>query len=186
VLSLVAVFAVVAGVFCTGGAKTEAPKTEKPAVTANVPEGWPAEAFAALTKGEVETYVKVLPGVVAALKKASFKPVESEPTDLVKDMSATIEAMKPVAGVEDALKAGNMTWDAFRVTTFKVMATSNSMALGMVEAMVQDTTSAEAKAMKEMIAKAKVVFEQVPKANQEIFFANLDQLKALDELGQSE
>jgi hypothetical protein len=176
----VAAFAIVAGVFC-GGKKTEAPKAATP-VVANLPAGWPAEAFGELTKAEVDAYGKVLPSVTAALKAGGFKPVASTPPDMVADMGATIEAMKPVAGVEDALKAGNMAWDAFRITTYKVMAANNAMTMGLAEAMMKDMKGAEADAAKAEIAKAKLVFDQVPKANQEMIFTAMDQLKPLDDL----
>ena len=144
VLVFVAAFAIVAGVFC-GGKKTEAPKAATP-VVANLPAGWPAEAFGELTKAEVDAYGKVLPSVTAALK------------------------------------AGNMAWDAFRITTYKVMAANNAMTMGLAEAMMKDMKGAEADAAKAEIAKAKLVFDQVPKANQEMIFTAMDQLKPLDEL----
>jgi hypothetical protein len=171
----------VAGTFCGGGSKTEAPKPATPTAQ-NVPAGWPPEAFAEMTKAEMDGYSKVLPAVAAALKKAGFRPVQSTPPDLVKDMGTTIEGMKTAAGVEDALKAGNMTWDAFRITTYKVMAANNAMAMGMAEAMVKDVQGAEGEAARAEIAKAKTVFDQVPKTNQTMIFTYMDQLKPLDEL----
>ena len=57
---------------------------------ANLPAGWPTGTFSELTKPELDAYAKVLPNVVAEMKKASFKPVQSNPPDLVKDMGATI------------------------------------------------------------------------------------------------
>ncbi len=186
-LSLLVAFVLVAGTFC-GGGKSEATKPDaaKPAeqavAAANVPAGWPAEAFAALTKAEVDAYGKALPAVAAALKAGGFKPVESSPADLVADMGATIEAMKGVAGVEAALKAGNMTWDAFRVTTYKVLAANNATVIGMAEAMVKDMQGAEGDAARAAVAKAKTVFEQVPKANKDMIFTAMDQLKPLDDV----
>lgn len=182
-LFLMAALMLVAGTFCGGGEKPAATTETAPApAVANLPEGWPAEAFAVLTKAEVDAYAKVLPNVVAALQKAGFKPVASATPDLVKDMGATIESMKPVAGVEDALKTGNMTWESFRNTTYKVMAANNAMAMGLAEAMVKDMKGAEADAAKAELAKAKLVFDQVPKANQDMIFTAMDELKPLDEI----
>lgn len=182
-LFLMAALIFVAGTFCGGGQKPAAttPVAPAPAV-ANLPEGWPAEAFAVLTKAEVGAYAKVLPNVVAALQKAGFTPVKSEQADLVKDMGATVESMKPVAGVEAALKAGNMTWDAFRITTYKVMAANNAMAMGLAEAMVKDMKGPDADAARAELARAKLVFDQVPKANQDMTFTAMDELKPLDEI----
>jgi hypothetical protein len=180
VVALLVAFVLLLGIGC-GGAKTEAPKTEAPKV-ANLPAGWPAEAFAELTKTEIETYAKVLPNVVAALQKAGFRPVESDPVDIVADMGKTIEAMKPVGGVEATLAAGSVTWDAFRITTYKAMAANGAVSMGFAEAMVKEMTGAEADAAKAEIAKAKAVFDQVPKVNQEMVFTYMDELKPLDEI----
>jgi hypothetical protein len=171
-----------------GGGKKPAPKaavskTATPAASAsNVPAGWPAETFAELTKPEMDVYVKVLPAVMAALKKANYKPVLSNPPDMVKDMGTTIEAMKTAAGVDDALKAGGSTWAAYRTTTYKVMAATNAMVMGMAEAMIGDSTSKEALQAKAMLKAAKPVFDQVPKANGQMLFTYMDQLKPLDDL----
>lgn len=187
VLTFAALFVLVAAVFC-GGDKTEAPKTETPTTQAptlaNLPAGWPAEAFSELTKAELDAYVKPLPNVAAALKTAKFKPVGSTPADLVKDLGLTIDAMKSVAGVEDALKAANVTWDAFRITTFKVLATNSAMAMGIAEAMVAELKGEEAEKAKAELQKAKAVFDQVPKKNSELVFSYMDQLAPLDKLGQ--
>lgn len=186
ILSIVAVLAIAAVLSCGGkkpAPKAAASKTATPAASAsNVPAGWPAETFAELTKAEMDAYVKVLPNVMAALKKASFKATLSNPPDMVKDMGTTIEAMKSAAGVDDALKAGGSTWPAYRVTTYKVMAATNAMVMGMADAMIGDSTSKEAQQAKAMLKAAKPVFDQVPKKNGEMLFTYMDQLKALDDL----
>ena len=164
---LIAAFALLADTFC-GGSKTAAakPGAAKPAgAAANVPAGWPAEAFAELTKSEVDGYAKVLPAVVAALKQGRFRVVESTPADLVGDLGATVETMRGVSGVEAALKAGNMTWDAFRITTYKVMAASTATVIGMAEGMVKDMQGPQGDSARASVARARVVFDQVPKAN---------------------
>lgn len=172
---------------CGGGNKPAAPKAATPktgtpvASVASLPAGWPAGAFAELTKPEMDAYAKVLPSVMAELKKGGFKPAQSNPPDLVKDMGATIDGMK-TAGVEAALKTANMTWDAYRTTTYKVMAATNAMVLGMAEAMAGDSTSKEAQQAKAILKKAKPVFDQVPKANGQMLFTYMDQLKPLDAL----
>jgi hypothetical protein len=48
--------------------------------------------------------------------------------------------------------------------------------------MVKEMTGAEADAAKAEIAKAKAVFDQVPKVNQEMVFTYMDELKPLDEI----
>jgi hypothetical protein len=184
-IALVAAFLLVAGTFCGGGTPAAKPEAAKPtaAVTAtNIPAGWPAEAFAELTKAEVDAYAKVLPAVTSALKAGGFKPVQSTPADLVADLGATVEKMKDVAGVDAALKAGNMTWDAFRVTTYKVLAANDATVIGMAEAMVKDMKGAEGDAARAEVAKAKAVFDQVPKASKDMIFTAMDQLKPLDDV----
>jgi hypothetical protein len=187
ILTAIAALAIALTLSCGGGnkpaaPKAAAPKTEAPAaITANVPAGWPTGAFGELTKPEMEAYAKVLPNVMAELKKSGFKPVQSNPPDLVRDMGATIEAMK-TAGVEAVLKSANMTWDAYRTTTYRVMAATNAMVLGMAEAMAGDSTSKEAQQARAILKKAKPVFDQVPKANGQMLFTYMDQLKPLDEI----
>jgi PBP1b-binding outer membrane lipoprotein LpoB len=189
--TLFVIAALVIAMVLSCGSKTEAPKKVAPkaetpaAVAANLPAGWPAETFTELSKAEIDGYAKALPGAMAALKKAGYKPVASEPPDLVKDMASSIEKMKATAGFEDALKAGNTTWNAFRITTYKVMAANMAMAVSMGEAMTAgaaDSVSAEAKAVKAMIKKAKATFDQVPKKNGEMIFTYMDQLKPLDDI----
>ncbi len=184
-VTLIAAFVLLAGMFCGGkpAAKPEAPKTAVAA--ANVPAGWPAAAFAELTKAEVDGYGKVLPAVVAALKQGGFEEVQSTPADLVADLGATVEKMKGVAGVEEALKTGNMSWDAFRVTTYKVLAASTATVIGMAEGMVKDMQGPNGDAARAAVAKAKTVFDQVPKANKDMVFTAMDQLKPLDAISGS-
>ena len=187
ILSIAAVVVIAMALSCGGGKKpapkAAASKTTTPVATAaNVPAGWPPETFTELTKSEMDAYVKVLPNVMAALKKANFKATMSNPPDMVKDMGATIEAMKSAAGVDDALKAGGSTWTAYRITTYKVMAATDEMVMGMAEAMIGDSTSKEALQAKAMFTAAKPVFSQVPKANGQVLFTYMDQLKPLDDL----
>jgi hypothetical protein len=187
ILTAIAVLTIALALSCGGGnkpaaSKAAAPKTGTPtASAANLPAGWPAGTFGELTKPEMDAYAKVLPGVMAELKKGGFKPVQSNPPDLVKDMGTTIEAMK-TAGVEAALKTGNMTWEAYRTTTYKVMAATNAVVMGMAEAMAGDSTNKEAQQAKAILKKAKPVFDQVPKANGQMVFTYMDQLKPLDEI----
>ena len=86
------------------------------------------------------------------------------------------------AGVEAVLKTGNTTWEAYRITTYKVMAATNAVVIGMAEAMTADSTSKEAQQAKAILKKAKPVFDQVPKANGQMIFTYMDQLKPLDAL----
>lgn len=164
---------------CGGGAKTEAPV----AIGADgVPAGWPAEAFSPIARDEIEAYAAALPNVVAALKAASFKPVESDPPDMVTDLGSTVEGMKAVAGVEDAIKAAGLNWDSFRITTYKVFAADNAMVLSIAEAMAAEAQGDDAEEARAEVARAKQVFDKVPKENCELVLEFEEELGMLDEL----
>lgn len=188
ILSIAAVAAITVALSCGNGEKP-APKaagsrTATPAASvANVPAGWPAETFTELTKPEMDAYANVLPTVIAALKQANFEPCQSKPPDLVKDMGTTIDAIETAAGVKDALKAGGMSWDAFRTTTYKIMAATEAMVVATADSLeseIGDSTSEAAGQVRAMVAAAKPALDQVPERNGEIVLAYADQLKPLD------
>jgi len=188
--AILAAFVLLAGVFCGGGEKKpEATQTTQPAAAAaNVPAGYPAEAFAELTKPELDKYVKALPTVAEVLKKAAFKPTASDQPDIVGDLGKTVEGMMAVAGVDKAITDAGTTVPEFRATTYKVMATNAALAMGLAEAMMggmdaQGADKDKVEQAKAEIAKAKAVFDQVPKANQALIMEYSEQLKPIDELG---
>jgi hypothetical protein len=186
-ITLSAVVLLVAGVFCGGGEEPAEPvsrtESETPAAApANLPDGYPAEAFAKLTKAEMEAYVKCLPGVGEAFKSAGYKAHESDPPDLVADLATTINGMEAVPGVVDAITAAGLSWDSYRKTTFKAMCASSAMAMGIAEALMSELEGEEGDAARAELAKAKVVFDQVPEGNQTMLFEYMEQLSVLDEL----
>lgn len=189
IAAILAAIVLLAGVFCGGEKKPEAAQTNQPAAAAaNVPAGYPAEAFAELTKPELDKFVKALPAVADVLKKAGYKPAAGAEPDLVVDLAATVEGMQPVAGVEKAITDAGTTWPEFRVTCYKVLCTNAAMAMGFAEAMMgnmeaEGPDKEKLEQAKAEIAKAKAVFDQVPKANQTLVMEYTDQLKSLDELG---
>lgn len=164
---------------CGGGAKTEAPV----AIGADgVPAGWPAETFSPIGLDEIEAYAAALPNVVTALKAANFRPVESDPPDMVTDLGSTVEGMKAVAGVEDAIKAAGLNWDSFRVTTYKVLAADRAMVISIAEAMAAEAQGDDAEEARAEVARAKQVFDKVPKENAELVLEFEEELGLLDEL----
>lgn len=178
-ITLTVILALVAGLGCGGGEKPAGPvKLGED----GLPEGWPRETFAELSESELEAYADALPGVAAALKAVGFEPLESEPPDLVTDMGVTIEAMKAVAGVEDSIKAAGLSWDSFRVTTYKVMAAENAMVLSIAAAMAEELEGDEAEAARAEVARAQTVFGRVPKASADLLLEFADELRPLEEL----
>jgi hypothetical protein len=171
-LAFLVLLAVIAGVGC------------EPKKPVNLPAGWPVETFNVLTDSEVAAYAKALPGVLAALNAADFKPTQSEPTDLIADQEGTIERMKAVPGVLDSLKAAGMTWERFRPTTYKVLSVNYQMALGVGEGLAEGMEGPQGEAFREAIKKMKLVFDQVPAANKEMFFSHLKEFQPLTLLGQ--
>ncbi len=181
--AILAAFVLLTGVFCGGGEKKPEAAPTAQTAAANVPAGYPAEAFAELTKAELDKYVKALPGVAAALKAAAYAPKASEQPDIVTDLGTTVEGMQPVAGVEKAITDAGSNWAEFRITTYKVLCTNAAMAMGLAEAMVGNMEGDEAEKAKAEIAKAKAVFDQAPKGNQALVMEYAEQLKSLDEIG---
>jgi hypothetical protein len=176
-LVLFAALLLVAGTFC-GGKKSE----PKPAAVVDLP----AEAVAPLTDDAVAACVKALPGVGAALRAASFTPPQpAEDAQIANVITGFVDAMKPVAGVEDALKTAGTTWGDFRGTMLKIAAAQAAMSAemlsGMLEEMKKDTT-AEAKKSVAQIEALKNACAKVPQENKDMIQKHAKELEALKEL----
>ena len=174
--ALLAIFAVVAGIYC--GGTPEAPKTEAVKEATQLP----AEAYQPLDSAQIAQMVAAAPGVAEALKAANYSPMPTEGEAITSFLPKMVDGMKAVAGVEDALKKVNVTWDEFRATFLKVTAASAAMGVdataSMAAEMAKDTAAAAQKAMKEFEA-LKATLSTVPQANKDIvkkFEKDLSQL----------
>lgn len=178
VLKLVAVFALVAGIFCGGQQQAENTPAETPATAGTLP----AVAFEQITEPEMQTFVAALPEVGAALKAAGYAPEEKEGEEVADALARVVSGMEKVEGVEAALAKTGTNWAEFSPTMYKVMAASAAigldMAVAMAEGLPEDTE--EGKAMKAELEKAKVFCGQVPKENREVVIQNMDKLEALN------
>jgi hypothetical protein len=180
-----AALVLVAGMFCGG---TDSPAAaETPARPLSYAEkltaaGYPAQAFDAITKAEMDEYVKAMPGVGQAFKTAGYKSTNTE--NIVADMAATIEGMKDVPGVTAACEQAGTTWDRFRLTTYKVMSTTAAMAMGLAQSMAEGMAGddEESRAALVEIRKAKAFYDGVPAENQTTIIEYVEQLEPLDYL----
>ncbi len=182
-LTLLAAFLLVGGVFCGGTETPEQPTTEQPGFKA---EDFPAEAFAELTEAEMGKLIKALPAVSEVLDAAGYDPEEPEEGDLAGGLMTAIEGVGKVAGVEAALKKAGMNWPEFRVATYKVMVAMVAFGVDMAMAMAEELggDSPEVKeGMKELEA-AKAFTSKVPQANKDMVFAHMDELEALELFGE--
>jgi len=178
-LSLIAAFLLVTGVFC-GGAE------EKPAEQAGTVKDFPAEAFAEITDAEMQKFITALPKVGEALNKAGFTPPETEDADIATSLATVIEAVKPVPGVEAALKETGTNWPEFRVTMYKVMVATAAFGVEMASAMAEgmaDDTTAETREAKAELEKAKEFTSKVPQKNKDMVIQHMDALQGLEALG---
>jgi hypothetical protein len=175
-VALLAVFALVAGIYCGGTAtpKAEAPKTAAAQL--------PAEAYQPLDSAQIAQLVVAAPGVAEALKAANYSPMPTEGEAIESFLPKMVDGMKPIAGVEDALKKVNVTWDAFRATFLKVTAASAAIGVdataSMAAEMAKDTSAGAKKAMKDFES-LKATLASVPAANKDIvkkFEKDLSQL----------
>lgn len=184
VLSLVAAFLLVSGIFC-GGAEETPPAAEQPAGETGAIKDFPAEAFAEITDAEMQKFITALPKVGEALDKADFAPPETEDADIATSLLTVIEAVKPVPGVEAALKEAGTSWPEFRVTMYKIMVATAAfgveMASAMAEGMGGDTPEAK-EAMAEL-EKAKEFTSKVPQKNKDMVIQHMDALEGLEALG---
>lgn len=175
-LKLMAVFALVAGIFCGGG--------EQPAQPAEQPAAPPAEGgmFAALTEAEMGSFTKALPGVAKAIEAAEYKSEEMEGEDVEAALVRTVAGMRGVAGVEEALAAAGTNWDAFSNSMHKVMAATAAIGIEMAAAMAEgmEAEGEEAEAMAAELDKAKEFAAKVPQANKEMVIQHMDELDAME------
>ena len=179
-LKLMAVFALVFGVFCGGGEEPAQP-TEQPTTPA---EGgaMAAVAFEPLTEGEMEVFVKALPGVAKAIEAAEYKTEEIEGEEIEAALARTMAGIKTVAGVEEACKAAGTNWEAFGGTMNKVMAATAAISLDMAAAMVEGLAGEgeENAEMKAELEKAKAFTSKVPEANKQMVIQHMDDLDGLE------
>ena len=180
-VALVAVFALVAGVFCGGGKTGE--QTAKP-----VAAKWPAEATGTLTEDGLAQFVKVLPAFSAALKAASWTPVLPQDSGgPVSTLTSYVEQMN-VPGLEEALKPAGSSWGAVRPTLYKVFAASAALSIDAAQPeriaqMRADTSAGAKKSLKDYEA-FKAACSQIPEANKQMVANHQQELQALQTLGQ--
>lgn len=186
-LSIGAAFVLVVGIFCGGTGTDGPPAADTPAKPGSQAEkladaGYPAQAFDAITRAEMDEYVKAMPGMGEAFKVAGYKSTNTE--SIVADMAATIEGMKDVPGVTAACEQAGTTWDKFRVTTYKIMSTTAAMAMGLAESMAEGMAAddEESKAVLAEIKRAKAFYDGVPAENQTVVIEYIDRLEPLDYL----
>jgi phage-related protein len=173
----------VSGTFCGGQKGAVAPKVD-------AVKDLPAEAVAPLTDEAVVACVKALPGVGAALRAAKFSPpMPAEDAQIADVIAGFVEAMKPVPGIEDALKTAGTNWDEFRGTMLKIAAAQAAMSAemlsGMIEEMKKDTTAAAKKSIAQIEA-LKTACAKVPAENKAMIQKHAADLEALKQLAKEE
>jgi hypothetical protein len=179
-VALIAVFVVVAGVFCGGGKSGS--QTAKPAAVK-----WPAEATGTLTEDEMVQFVKVLPAFSAALKAGNWTPTPPKEGDgPVASLTNFVESMN-VPGLEDSLKKAGSSWSVLRPTLYKVFAASAALSIDaaspeMIAQMKQDTSAAAKKGVKDYEA-FKAACSQISDANKQMVAKHQQELQALQTLG---
>ena len=176
-VALVAVFVVLAGVYCGG--------SSKPAVAG---AKWPADACGTLTEAEIGQFVKALPTFSAALKAGMWTPTPPKETDgPIGSLATFVEGMN-VAGVDDSLKTAGSSWGAFKATLYKVFAASAALSIDgvtpeMIASMKSDTSASAKKGLKDYEA-FKAACALIPEANKKMVAAHQQELQALQALGQ--
>jgi len=181
-VALIAVFVVLAGVFCGGG------KTGSQANTPATAVKWPVEATGVLTEDEVAQFVKTLPAFSAALKAGSWTPTPPKEGDgPVASLTHFVESMN-VPGLEEALKAAGSSWGVVRPTLYKVFAASAALSIDaaspeMIAEMRKDTSAAAKKGVKDYET-FKAACSQIPVENKQTVAKHQQELQALQTLGQ--
>lgn len=181
-VALIAVFVVLAGVFC-GGGKPDS-QTNKPATAA---VKWPAEATGALTEDEMVQFFKTLPAFSAALKAGNWTPTPPNEDDgPVVSLTKFVEGMN-LPGVDDSLKKAGSSWAALRPTLYKVFAASAALSIDaappeMIAEMRKDTSAAAKKGVKDYDA-FKSACSQIPEANKQAVAGHQQDMQALQTLG---
>ena len=180
-VALIAVFVVLAGVFCGGKTGSQA---NKPAATA---AKWPTEATGALTEDAMAQFVKVLPAFSAALKAASWTPTPPKEGDgPVASLTNFVESMN-LQGVDDSLKKAGSSWGVLRPTLYKVFAASAALSIDaaspeMIAQMKKDTSAAAKKGVKDYET-FKAACSQIPAENKQTLAKHQQELQALQTLG---
>ncbi len=180
-VALIAVFVVLAGVFCGGKTGSQA---NKPAAMA---AKWPAEATGTLTEDELAQFVKVLPAFGAALKAASWQPTTAkEGEGSIARLTSIIDGMH-VAGVEESLKAAGASWTVLRATMYKVFAAMSALQIDaappeMIAQMKADTSAEAKRGLKDYEA-VKSACSMIPDANKQVVTKHQQELQALQALG---
>jgi hypothetical protein len=179
-VALIAVFVVLAGVFCGGKTGSQA---NKPAAAVK----WPAEATGALTEDDMTQFVKVMPAFSAALKAGNWQPTPPKEGDgPVVSLTNFVESMN-VPGIEDSLKKAGSSWGALRPTLYKVFAASAALSIDaaspeMIAEMKKDTSAAAKKGVKDYEA-FKSACSQIPDANKQMVSKHQQELVVLQTLG---
>jgi hypothetical protein len=179
-VALIAVFVVLAGVFCGGKTGSQA---NKPAATA---AKWPAEATARLTEDEMAQFIKVLPTFSAALKVGNWTPAQPNGVDNpVIYLTNLVEGMN-VPGVDDSLKAFG-GWAKLRPTLYKVFAAMSALQIDAAPpeaiAQLKKVTSAAAKRSLKGYETYKAACTQIPTANKQVLSNHQQELQGLQTLG---
>jgi hypothetical protein len=180
-VALIAVFVVLAGVFCGGGKAGS--QANKPAPTTK----WPAEASGTLTEDDMVQFVKVLPAFSAALKAGNWTPKPPrEGAGPVESLTNFVESMN-VLGVDDSLKKAGSSWGALRPTLYKVFSASAALSVDaaspeMIAQMKKDTSAAAKKGVRDYEA-YKAACSQIPEANKQMVAKHQQDLQALQTLG---
>jgi hypothetical protein len=178
--ALVAVFVILAGVFCGGKTGSQA---NKPAATA---VNWPAEATGALSEDEMVNFVKELPTFSAALKAGNWMPEQPKEGDgPVAYLTSLIDGMN-ASGVDDSLKAFG-GWAKLRPTLYKVFATMSALQVDAapqeaINQLRKDTSAAAKRSLRNYEA-VKAACSQIPAANKQIVAKHQQELQALNTLG---
>jgi len=178
-VALIAVFVVVAGIYC--GGKTGSQAAKPTAVK------WPAEATGTLTEDEMVQFVKVLPAFSAALKAGSWTPTPPKEDDgPVASLTSFVESMN-IPGLEDSLKKVGSSWNGLRTTLYKVFAASAALSIDaaspeMIAEMKKDTSAAAKKGIKDYET-FKAACSQIPTANKQTLAKHQQELQALQTLG---
>ncbi len=181
-VALIAVFVVLAGVFC-GGGKPDS-QTNKPAMAA---VKWPAEATGTLTEDEMVQFFKILPTFSAALKAANWTPKPPNEEDgPVVSLTNFVEGMN-LPGVDDSLQKVGSSWAALRPALYRVFAASAALSIDaappeMIAQMRTDTSAAAKKGAKDYDA-FKSACSQIPEANKQAVAGHQQDMQALQTLG---
>lgn len=92
---------------------------------------FPAEALAPMSESEVAAYATVLPGVVAALKKAGFKApyLEGTPRQAFASIGLLADTMHSTPGFDAALARTGLKFTDFRSRFIQVWAAGYALSL---------------------------------------------------------